>query len=62
MLQVVEVLQRVMPLPEWFTGLAVGLLLIGLPIVLATAASGLAWARGGNLQRVRQSRGARLEL
>ena len=36
-LQVVEVLQAVMPLPEWFAGLAVGLLLIGLPIVLATA-------------------------
>ena len=32
-LQVVEVLQGVMPLPEWFAGLAVGLLLIGLPIV-----------------------------
>ena len=36
-LQVVEVLQDMMPLSEWFAGLSVGLLLIGLPIVLATA-------------------------
>ena len=31
-LQVVDVLQGVMPLPEWFAGFAVGLVL-GLPIV-----------------------------
>jgi len=31
------VLQGMMPLPEWFPGLAVGLLIVGLTIVLATA-------------------------
>ena len=37
MLQLVDVLQGVMPLPEWFAGFTVGLLVLGLPIVLATA-------------------------
>lgn len=36
-LQVVETLEGMVTLPEWFAGLAIGLLVVGLPIVLATA-------------------------
>lgn len=36
-LQVVDVLGNMVTLPEWFPGFAVALLVIGLPIVLATA-------------------------
>ncbi len=36
-LQVIDTLDGVVTLPEWFAGLAIGLLVVGLPIVLATA-------------------------
>ena len=36
-LQVLDTLEDMVTLPEWFAGLAIGLLVVGLPIVLATA-------------------------
>ena len=36
-LQVIETLDGMVTLPEWFAGLAIGFLVLGFPIVLATA-------------------------